>query len=406
MTSALKPSHGWDRTFLNLSSKMAEPFCAIWGLFRYRLVAPLDPKKFESCASKAEEIATRVFIGLGAIFGATLFAAMPAPLFFSVALLGAGSRLFRAIGFALQKGGYTHVRGEAPEKRLDGRDPQIKIMNWNVCGIAGGLSLDHGGVIAWRLRFNGIVQKIQAEDPDVLILEEIYDTALGEALIEKLKANYAHFFIHLGPSAMGSVGGCMVLSKCAVHSFSHESFANNHWTLNRGFATLEVKGNPQDLQPCARVIGTHLIHGSDPKDGISRMHQFAQIINSVAKKALPIPTVLTGDLNTERDKEEGAPLANRLIHGYTAQDPTCTNRMTAEWDGKSRAVWGEIIDYLSLFKEAVLDGKQLAVVSENIRIEDCHLVKAFDASYNTKTALSDHHGIMATIRGLRLPVLN
>jgi hypothetical protein len=34
--------------------------------------------------------------------------------------------------------------------------------------------------------------------PDVLILQEVYDTALAEAIVERLNVDYAHFFAHLG----------------------------------------------------------------------------------------------------------------------------------------------------------------------------------------------------------------
>jgi endonuclease/exonuclease/phosphatase family metal-dependent hydrolase len=385
-------SQGQDRTFLHLSSKMAEPFCAAWGLLRYRWVAPLDPKKFENCASREKEVAVRAMIGLGACLSAFLLRIRPVPILSSVVILGLGSKVMRAIGFSMQKGGYTHIRGESPEKSLNARDPQVKVMTWNICGVGGGVSLDHGGVINWRSRLDAIVEKIKNESPDVLVLQEIYDTALGEALIERLKKDYAHFYTHLGPNVWGSVGGCMVLSKCAVHDFSYTSFSNNKWTLNRGFAVLELKASPQDFLPIARIIGTQLIHGNAPEDKKNRAEQIGQIINNVMHRVLLLPTILVGDLNIERDQEEGATLSSYLHHGYRGIEPTRTNRLAAQWDGKSRKE--ETIDYISLFKSASADA--------TISIKGCHLVKAFDKSYNTKTALSDHHGLSATLKGFSL----
>jgi endonuclease/exonuclease/phosphatase family metal-dependent hydrolase len=393
--------NGWDRTFLDLSSKMAEPFCAAWHLFRFRLVAPLDPQKFENSATVASEVVTRILIGLGGALGTILTYSAPIPVGCSVLVLGIGSKVFRAIGFALQKGGYTHVRGAAAEKPLDPRNPRVKVMNWNICGIGGGLSLDHGGVIHWRSRLGAIVAKIKAEDPDVLILQEVYDTALAEALVDQLKSDYAHFFMHLGPNVLGSVGGGMVISKCAVHDFSHTSFKNNRWTLNRGFASLELKASPQETLPCARVIGTHFIHGDEPGDQKNRMEQLAQIVGYLKRRIFAMPTVLAGDLNIERDEKEGKILSSYFHHGYQGLFPTCTNRLTAQWDSKARSVWGETIDYISLFKSSVPGSGQLPVVDRGVILENCHLVEAFDASYNTKTALSDHHGLSCVVKGLR-----
>lgn len=44
---------GWNRTFLDISSKMSEPFCASWHLLCFRLVAPLDPQGIASSANLA-----------------------------------------------------------------------------------------------------------------------------------------------------------------------------------------------------------------------------------------------------------------------------------------------------------------------------------------------------------------
>ena len=84
------PLLSWDRTFLDLSSKMAEPFCAAWHLCRFRLVAPLDPQKFENCSTLTKEIAVRILIGLGAAFLVYLLCAIPVPVICSVAVLGGG----------------------------------------------------------------------------------------------------------------------------------------------------------------------------------------------------------------------------------------------------------------------------------------------------------------------------
>jgi endonuclease/exonuclease/phosphatase family metal-dependent hydrolase len=382
MTEVDRFEEGLDRSFLDLSSKMAEPLCWAFGLLRYRLVAPIDPQKFDNCSSKTAEIATRVFI---VVTAAAAFAKFSLPILFTAVVLGVGSRICRAIGFALQKRNYTYVKGHLPEQNL--KNNEATIMTWNVCGMCGGMHYDHGGVVSWRSRIDQIVDKIAAQDPDVLVLQEIYDTALAEAIVERLKDRYAHFFLHLGGNAMGSVGGGMILSKCAVHGFTNTSFVNNDWTLTRTFAAIEIKAKPQDPNPCARVIGTHLIHNDNAK----RMVQVAQIVHAVAQKALAVPTVLAGDLNLERDlPEEGGVLNAHLRHGYVGDQPTCTNELVRQWDPAGVSVPNQTIDYISLFKDTA---RQAALVNTR-------LVKAFDDTFNTNTALSDHHALVATLSGL------
>lgn len=376
---------GWDRTFLDLSSKAAEPIVWGYGLIRYRTVAPLDPKKFNHFENKIVEIAYRILIAVIALVAIV-------PILFTAIVLGTTSKVLRVIGFALQKNNYTHIRGQAPEKTLDGK---AKILTWNVCGIGGGMHYDHGGVIDWRSRVDWIAEKILAEDPDVITLQEIYDTALAEALIKKLGPHYAHFFIHLGANVMGGVGGEMVISKCAVHRFTNTSFENNSWQLNRTFTTLDIKAKPDDALPCARIIGTHLIHDDNAK----RMVQVAQIVDRVARETLPLPTVLAGDLNLERDKpDEGGVLNRYLIHSYQGDEPTCTGELVHQWDPRSTEPLKETIDYISLFRRSLPDGRQLPVIEEGVQMVDTHLVKAFDETFNTKTAISDHHGLTTTLR--------
>ncbi|MBU6446873.1 MAG: endonuclease/exonuclease/phosphatase family protein, partial [Verrucomicrobia bacterium] len=361
-----------DDLFLDLSSKCAEPLCWAYGLLRYRVVAPLAPNQFANYDNTIVEIAYRCLIVVGAVLAA---ASIVVPV--ALILLAVASKVLRAIGFALQKNHYTHIRGLAPEKELQNG---VHVMTWNVCGIGGGMPYDHGGVVDWRLRLDPIVEKILAEDPDVLVLQEIYDTALAEALIARLQEHYAHFFAHLGANVLGSVGGCMVLSKCAVHRFTNTSFTNNRWTLNRTFATLEVKARPEDSQPCARLIGTHLIHD----DNAARMVQMNQIVESL-RNAPALPTLLMGDLNLERDvAEQGGILTPYFENGYQGTEPTRTNQMLKQWN-EDLVDPGDVIDYISLYRAH----------GPAVSLQNTHLVRAFDETFNTRTALSDHHGLAA-----------
>ena len=369
---------------------LAEPTAKAWELFRFRLVAPLDSKRFSHFSSRTGEIAYRALFCLGASLSVVV---CPVYTFGSLAALGIGRLMLRAIGFSLQKDGYTYVKGDAPEKAIGS---QLKLMTWNVCGIFGGMTYDHGGVNGWRARLDGIVARIESEDPDVLILQEIYDTALGEALIAKLKLSYSHFFTHLGPNILGSESGVMILSKCAIHKFSFEGFDTNPWMIHRGFGMLEVKAKPKDAAPCLRVIGTHLIYGYNKPDVVNRMKQVSQIVERIARKKLPLPTVLAGDFNIERDQKEGQFFSNFVRNGYLGAEHTCTEKLMAQWYCKPMGP-ERMIDNISFMKSTTDDGRQIRSVKESAQIADCHLVRAFDNNYDTKTALSDHHGIAASI---------
>ncbi len=373
-----------DRTLFILSSACAEPFCQAFRYLRFRMVAPLDPSLFECRKNLVEEVALRAFLGLASI-GA--LAAAPFLVLGGSAVLGIGHKLLRKAAYAFQKEGYTHVRGSAPEKTLGS---ELKVVTWNHCGPGGGMSLNHGGVVDWRYRAETLAAEIEREDPDVVVLQEYYDGAFSETMVRLLESKYAHFFYHLGQNTIGSESGLMLLSKAPVSNFSYTAFTNNDWTLNRGFATLEIKKSPESEASAFRIIGTHLRHGDADSDKALRMVQVAEIVESIQIQQTSLPTLLAGDLNIELGGEEGNILSPHFRHGYQGVEPTCTNHLVAKWDLEAKGTWGETIDYVSLYKDSAFD---------HLELLDGRLIKAFDDTYNTQTALSDHHGVALTIRG-------
>src|SRR3990167_10562319 len=119
-----------DRSFLSLSSKMSDFFSWTYGMLGYRLVAPLDPNKFDNTTSKIGEIGIRTFIVLGTALSLCFAGTY---IILTAVVLGVGSKMFRSIGFAFQKEGFTHVRGQATEKVLE--NGQASILTWNIRGV-------------------------------------------------------------------------------------------------------------------------------------------------------------------------------------------------------------------------------------------------------------------------------
>ena len=393
-----------DRTLFHLSSKIAEPFCSVYEFFRYRLSSRLDPARFDHLPTVSQEIAYRTTRTFGAALAGAASYFYPLPALGSLCLAFASHVGLKRLAIALQKEGFTHVLGKGPEKSLDPQDPKIKIGSINLCGVSGGLSIDHGGVRHWRERIDGLAKKIQSANLDILVLQEVYDTSLAEALIQRLESDYAHFFYHTAPSLLGCSGGVMVLSKYPVHSFEDKVHPNNHWTLKRNFSTLEIKAKPNDEKPCVRIIGTHLHNGYKHKDREIRMNQIAEILASLAKKSLPLPTVLVGDLNIERDQEEGKRLTAFLKHSHVGDAPTCTNELLKKWAPQTDCDWEETIDYISLFKEVPFKGAPLPVLEKGGELENARFIELFDPTFDTKTALSDHHGLSALLKLSKLQV--
>jgi endonuclease/exonuclease/phosphatase family metal-dependent hydrolase len=272
-------------------------------------------------------------------------------------------------------------------------------MVWNLRGQCGGLHYKNGGVVHWRSRLDKIIEKIEAEDPDVLVLQEIDDTALAEALIQRLGGRYAHLFTHLGANAWGSSNGCMILTKCAIHNFTHANFSDSDWTRPRGLEIFEIKASPRDTSPCVRIIASSLAPGKEEQT--KRMEQFSQIVNALAARTLALPTLFVSNINADRDHpDEGTYLSKHLYHSYRGDEPTHTDQLASQWTSRFTAK-GEMIDFISLFKRNLPDGRTMPVIEKGIRVVECRLVKAFDETYNTKNSLSDHHGVFTLVGGLK-----
>ncbi|MBX7067095.1 MAG: hypothetical protein K1X28_07680 [Parachlamydiales bacterium] len=384
-----------DRKFLNLSAGMANFFSWTYGWLGGRLVAPIDPNKFDNASSKAAEVGVRALIVLGA-FASLLFAGTY--ILLGAVVLSAGAKIFRSLGYYFQKDGFTHIRGSAPEKVME--SGHAKIMEWNIRGHGGGLHYAEGGVIHWRSRLDRIVDSILKEDPDVIVLQEIYDTSLIESLVERLGGQYAHFYTHLGANIWGNESGIMVITKCAVHRFSHTDFNKTDEKVKRSFETLEIKANPELSVPCARIISTQLSPGKTATD--LRMSQVAQIVDTLAREKLALPTLFVGSLNVDRDSmEEGSFLSNYLFHSYLDSEPTHSDELVGQWapvfEGQE-----ESSDFISFFKRNPEgDCRTFPVLEKGIRLIDSHIVRGFDENYNTKTALSDHHAVVTELSGLR-----
>ncbi len=378
---------GYDRTFLNYSSKLAEPFCWAYGMLRHRFVSPLDPNKFDNTSSKIKEIATRIFIFACATVA---FACAATHLAFAAVVLGSCSKLFRAIGFALQKDHFTHVKGLLPEQALVGG--QAKVMTWKISGEYGGLHYRQGGVVHWRSRLDQIVENIKAQNPDILVLQAVKDTALSEALIERLKDHYAHFFTQMGGGTWENINGCLVMSKCAIAHFAY-----HQTTPETSFETFEVKVHPDDLLPSVRFVATELIAGKENQE--KRMEQVARIVDHLAKQTLPLPALLIGNNADQDDAVEGTFFSQYLYPSYREKEPTRTDQLALQWDPQFKG-HGDTYAFISLFKRNLPDGRTLPVIEKGIRLISCRVVKGFDETFDTKTALSPDHGIVTTFDGL------
>ena len=391
----------WARRCFNAASATLEPMCTVlWCGFR--ISAPFG--KFDCQANTVHEVAFRVLY-----FCEAALLAIP-----SIPLAGI-SQVFRCAGWALQNRGYTHVKGDATEKDFTS-NRQVTVMTFNIAAVPAGISYKVAGVPHWRSRIDGIVKMIRDQTPDVLIIEEAYDTAVQEELVRRLKDLYPHFFLHLGVGYLGGLGpgGVMIATKGAVKHFSDRPFVNNPSTQCRNFGFLELLEKPNGDKPFVRVIGTHPAwRETEVKE---RNRQWTQIQDYFAKRNETdgaMPTIIAADTNVERDKDEGSQLQTWMSPCYQDLPPTCWHKLPMTWNladelFQTHEGYKEYGDHAK-YRPRQIDNIWIVNDSQNdqMHLNSCLRINCYDDPYSaidgaskwfdTRTAISDHHAVIATI---------
>lgn len=369
-----------SRSFYYLHGIISQPTYRVVEYFK-RFGNPTDPNVLDN---GKHEYAYRA-LGPLALTGAALLISPTALVYIglSIAALEVGRLALHILGYVLQEKDYIHVRTGAPE------DPSAtpKIMTWNILGFPAGLNYNCGGCIPLRERLAEITATIKSENPDIVILQEcIMDASVSEAFIHAFKDEYAHFFIHNGPSPLGIESGLLVMSKSPIAEYSFTPFTTNTW-MKRGFVTLKIPA--YENRPAFAVIGTHMEAGSDPDDVSNRTKQLAQI--HAHAKTLHCTAVLAGDLNIDA-KTDTTELDKVLCQVHT--ELTCTNELNKIRHPNSSPN-EEAIDQIGIVKQ---DSTLL------LKLEISKVVRAYhkkDGMIDSRNALSDHHALVAIVSSTR-----
>lgn len=364
------------------SSKLKNP--ASWcSSYVHRILSPMLIGEYDFSDTTEKELLARFFHSL------KLFGIGP----ISVPLAGLGVGI-RCLGTYSQLYSYCLVYGnKKEEKNLH----KAKVMSWNVAGIGWGMERSRAGVLEWEKRADSIIQKIIDVDPDILCLQEVFDTDFCNKLIEGLKHEYATFYTHMGKvSFIGSNSGLFVASKVPIEDFKFTEFqakTNKSKWQKKGFASFLVYSNNK---PKLQIIATHLQHGEDGAK--ARQNQLNEILSSKLNQDIPI--LLVGDLNIEWESNEykNTPLSSHFHHAYSYNLPTCTNFLTKYlWKASRKERKNginsddEYIDYFSFLKKDPKSNKKIFYPKTRV-----YSTKAYDLN-NPSASLSDHNALVGTV---------
>jgi endonuclease/exonuclease/phosphatase family metal-dependent hydrolase len=306
---------------------------------------------------------------------------------------------------------FLYLKGELQEK---GEFPEaVTVLSCNGCFLPGELGWIFGGVAPWEKRVPAFAEKILKADADVVCLQEIHGEEASLALFEKLKQGYAHFYVSIGPRALGlnfeTLGmssGLFIASKYAIENPSFTLYKARGYTMNWGFfdGTLKI-----GKTPWAHVYTTHLQSLDYEQFPQIRAQQLTQLIEKMQKdaQAAPyFPYYLCGDLNIPYGAHEpGEDLIREYFYDAFNQNErplsdehrTFTdyfNGYLLSLDKKSEEIDPDfqILDYALLLKRH----PSIPILSKDFQMQtELVVMNRLD---QPQSAITDHHGLLTTIR--------
>ena len=273
----------------------------------------------------------------------------------------------------------------------------------------------YGGLLPWRVRIDAIADKFKMLDPDILFLQEVYDVHALDALRDRLRHNYAHFYGNVTPKLCGfsheslyPSSGLAVISKFRLVNVRFEPYRYvTHEDKPSGFDRLKVFGFDRNYgifhcdvmniqEKLAHIATTH----ENPFYADIREKQTQQIVESFQKETASnpkIPLILCGDLNIERgDMNEGGErlIKEHFIDLCKKEGPTWYefgNHWAHKWHGTNAekflnprpTPW--MVDRSLLWQPCAVNHPSFSMEVDRVNMHD---------NVNPETALTDHHAVL------------
>lgn len=347
------------KTAAQASQILSQPF---WWITKWasRIVMPIKPKQYGQHSSKTWEISSRIL------------AAFTIPVIFPISL---PLKFTAEIITALFHPKNCLYKDHHPKKPTTKATNTLSILNWNICGLPGGLPTFFGGVAPFDKRVQEIAKFILKQDCDIICLQEAHDVNATKILSNTLKNRYRHVYTNIGSKGFQHNSGLIVLSKKMLSNtkFTPFSFKGKQFGVNKGMFSFEVDNY--------KIITTHLQPYTDKKDQNIRLKELELCLKEL--NTTHQTKILCGDLNIDRYKGEPAlKLIKKKFIDPLGKIQTATDALNGLLWNKKPATTPESVDY--------------CLLQSNTSKIQSSLVEVFDHDTPEK-ALSDHHAIVSVI---------
>ncbi len=184
------------------------------------------------------------------------------------------------------------------------------------------------------------------QDPDVILLQEIWSTIARDVLIDELAVEYPYFAHPEAPSDQLQPAGLIVFSKYALEDFDYHVF-----TKGEGVDLVSQKGIVGvRLVKDAAAVGAFVTHlqagGSDKTIRPDQMRESSEFIRGFGEAEVDMVKFLVGDLNTNSNGDAYQDIFDNLPGATDSYVGDCSElKKTARYDDDPT----KRIDYLLVF---------------------------------------------------------
>jgi exonuclease III len=289
---------------------------------------------------------------------------------------------------------YTYVPGQQEDKKLP-ENRTLKIMNWNVCFFGDLVPMLFGGVRPYVDRVDAVVRTIINSDADIVCLQEIFSLKGGDALVEKLKPHYAHFYTKIGPRVIGFSNenqgipsGLFVASRYPLKNVEFVPFTAEQTPSNRAYGVFAADICTEQ-ESLARLLATHLQPGSSTEDIAYRAKQMTVVRSNMEQSQLN--AFACGDFNIEETSPEGREQLKGFVMNKT---PGWTCR-------ELRNYWFQADQNIALFNAQPMDLETIDFFVAKFKADPAPIFKTeigiVNEINNPGKALSDHQYEITTV---------
>lgn len=378
--------------FFNIASLCTDPACKMHEKTTFLKLAMSEPKG-QNLKEKLSKVAQKTYLTAQAslLFPITVFT-------------GPVGMVFRLLGYFTQYSEFNYLKGNAKEKEFP-LDNKASVFFLNTCFIGGGFPLTHGGVLPWKSRIDEIIEKIKKADSDIVCLSEVYDFKAAQTLYNKLKDEYPHFYLNVGPQFFAAKSGLFVASKYKIQNPHfidfHSTLVHNKNSNRRGCFAFEAVD--KENKPITKVYATHLEYSKDDtdpsdKEKKARKDEIDLIITDIKNSEIISPTILTGDLNfsekeyNETDLVKYFKKTNKNAEGTCRRDEFNKKLWNQKIDEKAKKEKAFDLDHTFILRKSPKDERKLA----KFRVKT-EIIPSFDETSEILSALSDHHAMKTEI---------